>query len=166
MSRWSRRAFLTAGVLTTGVVVFGIAVRPGNRAGKVADLIATEDESVFNVWLKIAPDNSLTVIVPHAEMGQGVHTSLAMMIADEMDADWRLVRVREAPAHKEYANYAMARGYTIGDTEFPDFLVNTVNGFYLTATKLINMQITGGSLSVATTGQLGMRVAGQRQRRC
>lgn len=160
MSKWSRRAFLSAGVLAGGVVVFGIAIRPGNRARKVAGLIASPDETVFNVWLKIAPDNTVTAIIPHAEMGQGVHTTLAMMLADELDADWSLVRMQEAPAHKEFANYAMARGYTIGDIDFPAFLVDTVNGFFLTASKVINMQITGGSAATSATGQHGMRVAG------
>jgi isoquinoline 1-oxidoreductase beta subunit len=160
MGKWTRRAFISAGVLTGGVVVFGIAIRPGNRADKVAGLIASEEETVFNVWVKIAPDNTVTAIVPHAEMGQGVHTTLAMMLADEMDADWDLLEVLEAPAHKEYANYALAKGYAIGDKEFPSFLIDTVDGFFLTVTKAMNLQITGGSTSVPTTGQVGMRVAG------
>jgi len=160
MGKWTRRAFISAGVLTGGAVVFGIAIRPGNRADKVAGLIAGEGETVFNVWVKIAPDNTVTAIIPHADMGQGVHTTLAMMLADEMDADWDQVEVLEAPAHKEYANYALAKGYAVGDKEFPSFLIDTVDGFFLTVTKAMNLQITGGSTSVPTTGQVGMRVAG------
>jgi isoquinoline 1-oxidoreductase beta subunit len=160
MGKWSRRAFISSGVLATGVVVFGIAIRPGNRAAKVANLIAGEDETVFNVWVKISPDNTVTAIIPHAEMGQGVHTTLAMMLADEMDADWKLVRMIEAPAHREYANYALAKGYAAGDADFPAFLIDTVDGFFLAATKLMNLQITGGSTSTPTTGQQGMRIAG------
>ncbi|TDJ38441.1 MAG: xanthine dehydrogenase family protein molybdopterin-binding subunit, partial [Gammaproteobacteria bacterium] len=138
----------------------GVAIRPGNRAGKVAPLIAGEDETVFNVWVKISPDNTVTAIIPHAEMGQGVHTTLAMMLADEMDADWNLVRSLEAPAHKEYANYALAKGYTVGDVDFPAFLIDTIDGVFLTVTQMMSLQITGGSTSVATTGQQAMRVAG------
>jgi isoquinoline 1-oxidoreductase beta subunit len=160
MGKWTRRAFISAGVLAGGVVVFGVAIRPGDRSSKVAPLIAGEDETVFNVWLKIAPDNRITAIIPHADMGQGVHTTLAMMLADELDADWSLVDVLEAPAHKEYANYALAKGYAVGDVEFPSWLVDTVDGFFLTATKAMNLQITGGSTAVPTTGQAGMRVAG------
>ncbi len=160
MGKWSRRAFITAGVLAGGVVVFGVAIRPGNRAGKVAGLVASDDETVFNVWLKLSPDNTVTAIIPHAEMGQGVHTTLAMMLAEELDADWDLVRMMEAPAHEEYANYALAKGYALGEADFPAFLIDTVDGFFLMATKRMNLQITGGSTSVATTGQLGMRVAG------
>ena len=160
MNKWTRRAVLTAGVLAGGVVVFGIAVRPGNRAARVAGLVAGDDETVMNVWLKISPDNRVTAIVPHADMGQGVHTTLAMMLAEELDADWALVDVMEAPAHKEFANYALAKGYAAGDVDFPSFLVDTVDGFFLTVMKAMNMQITGGSTSVPTTGQFGLRVAG------
>ncbi len=160
MNKWTRRAFISAGVLAGGVVVFGIAIRPGNRAGKVAGLVADDNESLFNVWLKIATDNTVTAIIPHAEMGQGVHTTLAMMLADELDADWNLVDMIEAPAHIEYANYALAKGYAAGGVDFPAFLVDTVDGFFLTATKWMKLQITGGSTSVPTTGQHAMRVAG------
>ena len=119
MGKWTRRAFISAGVLAGGVVVFGIAIRPGDRSDKVAGLIANDEETVFNVWVKIAPDNKVTAIIPHADMGQGVHTTLAMMLADEMDADWDLIEFMEAPAHKEFANYALAKGYAAGDVDFP-----------------------------------------------
>jgi len=160
MGKWSRRAFITTGVLAGGAVVIGVAIRPGNRADKVAGLIAGDTETVFNVWVKISPDNKITAVIPHAEMGQGVHTTLAMMLADEMDADWSLVAMMEAPAHKEYANYALAKGFILGDPDFPAFLIGTVDGVFLAASKSENLQITGGSTSVAITGQLGMRVAG------
>ena len=160
MGKWTRRAFITTGVLAGGAVVIGVAIRPGNRAGKVAPLIAGEDETVFNVWVKISPDNTVTAIIPHAEMGQGVHTTLAMMLAEEMDADWNYVSMIEAPARAEYANYALAKGYTAGDIDFPAFLVDTIDGVFLTATQMMSLQITGGSTSVPTTGQHAMRVAG------
>ena len=160
MGKWTRRAFITAGVLAGGAVVIGVAIRPGNRAGKVGPLVAGEDETVMNVWLKISPDNTVTAIIPHAEMGQGVHTTLAMMLADEMDADWDGVSMIEAPARTEYANYALAKGYTVGDVDFPAFLVDTIDGIFLTATQMMSLQITGGSTSVPTTGQHAMRVAG------
>jgi isoquinoline 1-oxidoreductase beta subunit len=160
MSKWTRRAFITTGALAGGAVIIGVAIRPGNRAGKVAPLVAGEDETVFNVWVKISPDNTVTAIIPHAEMGQGVHTTLAMMLAEEMDADWEKVAMLEAPARSEYANYALAKGFAAGDVDFPAFLVDTVDGFFLTATKFMSLQITGGSTSVPMTGQQAMRVAG------
>ena len=160
MKKWTRRAFIGAGVLAGGTLVIGIAIRPGNRSSKVAGLIASEGETVMNIWLKIAPDNTVTVIIPHAEMGQGVHTALAMMLADEMDADWSKVKFIEAPAEKEYANFAVAKGFIAGDATFPKFLEETIDGVFLTAVKSMNFQITGGSASVRFTGQHAMRIAG------
>ena len=158
MRKWTRRAFVTTGVLAGGTLAIGVGIRPGNRARKVADAVSVDNETLVNIWLKIAADNSVTVIVPHAEMGQGVHTTLAMMLADELDADWEQVRMMEAPAHEEYANYALARGYVAGDRDFPAFFLPTVDGFFLTATKMMSLQITGGSTSTPYTGQLAMRL--------
>jgi isoquinoline 1-oxidoreductase beta subunit len=160
MGKWSRRAFISTGIAAGGVVVFGVAIRRGDRSDDVRQLVAEDGEALFDAWLKIAPDNTVTVIVPHAEMGQGVHTTLAMMLADELDADWSHVEVLEAPGHKEYANYAMARGYVASDIDFPAWLVDTVDGFFFRATQAIALQITGGSTSVRTTGQIAMRVTG------
>jgi isoquinoline 1-oxidoreductase beta subunit len=160
MKKWTRRAFIGAGVLAGGTLVIGIAIRPGNRSSKVAGLIASEGETVMNVWLKIAPDNTVTAIIPHAEMGQGVHTALAMMLADEMDADWLKVTFQEAPADKEYANFTLLKGFVAGNATFPKFIGETIDGVFLTAVKSLNFQITGGSASVRFTGQQAMRIAG------
>ena len=160
MNKWTRRAFITTGVLTSGVVIFGVAIRPGNRTSKVAKLVGSKDETLLNIWLKISKDNIITAIIPHAEMGQGVHTSLCMMLADEMDADWSKVRFEEAPGQKEYANYALIQGFVAGGVEFPTFLLGTMEGVFLTAGKMMNIQVTGGSGSVRFTGMGAMRVAG------
>jgi isoquinoline 1-oxidoreductase beta subunit len=160
MGKWTRRAFLSTGILAGGVLAIGVAIRPGNRSSKVAGLVAADNESMINIWLKLGADNSVTAIIPHAEMGQGVHTTLAMMLADELDADWSLVKMLEAPAHPEYANYALARGFALGDKQFPSWLLPTVDGFFLQATKMMSLQITGGSTSTSTTGQHAMRIAG------
>lgn len=160
MGKWTRRAFVTTGIVAGGALAIGVAIRPGNRSSRVAKLVAGDGDSLINIWLKLGTDNSVTAIIPHAEMGQGVHTTLAMMLADELDADWSLVRMQEAPAVSEYANYALARGYALGDKEFPEWLVPTVDGFFLQATKFMNLQITGGSTSTPTTGQHAMRIAG------
>jgi isoquinoline 1-oxidoreductase beta subunit len=160
MGKWTRRAFITTGVLAGGTLAIGIAIRPGDRRSKVAGLIAGEEETVLNIWVKIAPDNTITAIVPHAEMGQGVHTSLTMMLADELDADWSAIKMLEAPAHKEYASYAVARGHSLGEVDIPSFLIDTVDGSFLKSTQIMGLQITGGSTSVRTTGVVAMRVAG------
>jgi isoquinoline 1-oxidoreductase beta subunit len=160
MKKWTRRAFITTGVLAGSTLIVGIAIRPGNRSAKVAQLISEPGDTVINIYLKISSDNIITVIIPHAEMGQGIHTTLAMMLADEMDADWSKVRFQEAPANREYANYAMLKGFVAGEANFPKFLVDTVDGALLLAGKKFNWQLTGGSASVRFTGMHAMRIAG------
>lgn len=158
--KWTRRGLITAGIVAGGALIVGVAIRPGHRAPKIRSLVAKGDEALLNVWVKIAPDNRIVAIVPHAEMGQGVHTSLAQMLADELDADWNLVEVMEAPAHEEYANYTLGKGFLLGDVDVPRVLVGTVDGAFLKISQALDLQITGGSLSVRATGVHGMRVAG------
>ena len=113
MGKWTRRAFLTTGVLAGGGLIVGVAIRPGHRTPKLAKFMQNDDEVLINAWVKILPDNSIKVIVPHAEMGQGVHTALPMMLADEMEADWSTVSMEQAPAHEEYATFHVARQFML-----------------------------------------------------
>jgi isoquinoline 1-oxidoreductase beta subunit len=101
-SALSRRSFLVS-VGGTGIAVafgglphdaFGAAVAP-----------AAEGNYRPNAWVTIAADGTVTIISPASEMGQGVMTSMPMLIAEDMDADWRKVRIVQAPADaKNYGN--------------------------------------------------------------
>lgn len=163
MAKWTRRAFLTAGVIAGGGLLVGVTVgvliRPGHRTPKLAKFMQKDGEVLVNAWLKLLPDNSVRIIVPHAEMGQGAQTALAMMLADEMDADWSTVSIEEAPAHDEYANFHLARDFILPG-KVPGMVNNTVDGVFLTITQQLGLQITGGSYSIRATGVRGMRVAG------
>ena len=160
MDKWTRRGFITAGVVGGSALVIGVAIRPGHQASKVAKYVVDEGESLVNAWIKIDANNKVTAIVPHSEMGQGAQTALTQMLADELDAKWEDVSFMEAPAEDAYANWAMAKGYILGDMKIPDMLVGTVNGVFMQASNAMHLQITGGSASVRTTGVYGMRVAG------
>src|SRR5262249_33663560 len=116
------------------------------------------DAGQLNTWIVITPDNTVTVLVPHCEMGQGTQTALAMMAAEEMNADWARVRVKEAPALDAYANAYIIRAF-LGDG-IPGPLARGFDyGTYRLA-SWFGTQMTGGSLSVRSTGHFGMRVAG------
>jgi isoquinoline 1-oxidoreductase beta subunit len=58
----------------------------------------------MNGWVKIGVDNTVTIIMSKSEMGQGVHTGLAMLLAEELDADWAMVRVEQSPIEPIYNN--------------------------------------------------------------
>jgi len=69
-----------------------------------------------NAFVRVAPDDSVTVVLAHSEMGQGIWTSLAMLIAEEMDCDWSKIRVEHAPAAPAYAHTAYGLQMTGGST--------------------------------------------------
>ncbi|WP_443027785.1 molybdopterin cofactor-binding domain-containing protein [Sphingopyxis sp. MWB1] len=68
------------------------------------NISATEDEHIFNAFLKIGVDGHISAIVPQCEMGQGVTTLLPQIMADELGADWRTIAVETAPISPLYAN--------------------------------------------------------------
>jgi len=160
MGKWTRRGFITAGVIGGAALVVGVAIRPGNQNSKVAKYVTVDGESLINIWVKIDENNHVTVIVPHSEMGQGAQTALTQMLADELDANWDDVSFIEAPAEDAYANGPMGKGFILGDTKIPEILVGSVDGLFMTVASAMHLQITGGSTSIRATGVYGMRVAG------
>lgn len=160
MGKWTRRGLIAAGVLTGGAFAVGVGIREGHRAPRLAGMVAGEGETLVNVWVKLAQDNTITAIVPHSEMGQGVFTAMAQMLAEEMDADWEHVTFEQAPAHEAYANYPLGKGYLLGDIRVPGLVADSLNGGMLRVAQNMSLQITGGSTAVRFTGQTGMRVAG------
>src|SRR5246127_3909167 len=70
-----------------------------------------------NAFVRIASDNTVTVVSKHLEMGQGTYTGLATLVAEELDADWNQVRVEAAPADNDkYKNLLMGIQLTGGST--------------------------------------------------
>ncbi|MBB3224093.1 xanthine dehydrogenase family protein molybdopterin-binding subunit [Pseudoduganella umbonata] len=94
----SRREFLKLSITVGGSIVVGV--------GYYGTAHATPEDSAFspNAYVRIAPDNSVTVICGKSEMGQGVHTAYAQIVAEELDADWSTIVVEQAPVHLDHAN--------------------------------------------------------------
>jgi isoquinoline 1-oxidoreductase subunit beta len=111
--------------------------------------------------VKIGADNRVTAIVPHSDMGQGAQSALAQMLADELDARWEDVSVLEAPGRRRLRQLRPGQRVRHGGLRSP-VLVPTVDGAMLRISDFMHLQITGGSMSVRTTGVYGMRVAGCR----
>ena len=158
MNKWTRRAFIGAGTVAGGGFLLGVTgftFAPGRHSLVLAD---AADKGQLTTWITISPDNAITILIPHCEMGQGTWTALAMMAADEMDADWATVRVQEAPALDAYANGYIVRA--AGGSYVPAVLGRGVDyGAYKIA-EWFGFQVTGGSTAVRGTGEYGMRVAG------
>ena len=158
--KWTRRGFITAGVVAGGTFMVGVAIRPGHIEKKQRRYVEGEGETLVTAWVKIGEDNKVTAIVPHSEMGQGVLTALGAMLAEEMDVEWDNLEIVEAPAEKDYANFALAREFIMGGKKVSGIVQDTVNGAFLMISKKMGLQITGGSASVRFTGTAAMQTAG------
>ncbi len=71
---------------------------PGGSPGDAPGQAPAGEPVALSAWIKIGADEQVTITITRSEMGQGVRTSLAMIVADELDADWERVRVTQAPA--------------------------------------------------------------------
>lgn len=155
----TRRQVLISGAAVGGGLVLGAFMVDGDVRKQARKIHGVAGEFFLHTWIRVANDGIVTVLVPHSEMGQGVHTTLPMMLAEEMDADWEMVRMEQAPAHPTFANPSLPRGFILpGD--IPGFLTDMVDFATLKTAQLMNLQLTGGSTSVRYTGQYGMRQAG------
>ena len=159
--KWTRRAFIGAGSVAGGGLVLGvggIAFAP-NRLRYVPEGAAGDGH--LTTWIKITPDNQTTVLIPHCEMGQGALTGLGMLLVEELDADWSLCRVEEAPAEDVYANGYVVRAF-LEESGFavPGWLERALDYGSFKIADFVGLQVTGGSTSTRGTGAFGMRVAG------
>lgn len=109
----SRREFLKSSAVIGGglVVAFCVPV-----AGRFANAKATESTFVPNAFLRVGSDDTVTVLIAHSEMGQGIWTALPMLIAEELDADWSKIRVEHAPAAKDYLHTVFGAQMTGGSS--------------------------------------------------
>ncbi|MFN3938442.1 MAG: molybdopterin cofactor-binding domain-containing protein [Gemmobacter sp.] len=155
LGRIARRTFLVGSAAVAGGVAFGVWYV---RADVANPLVPGEGESVLNPWL-ILDAKGATVVVPRAEMGQGVQTTLAALVAEELDMGWDQVRVIHGPPARAYYNGAMMGG-TIPTPEwrrsaFQEWMAEQAS----VIAKAMGLQVTGGS--TATADAFGkMRLAG------
>lgn len=161
----SRRMILLGGLGATGALVVGYALWPSDRLQRADALAAGPNECFVNNWIKIASDDTITVVVPHCDMGTGIYTALPQMAAEELDADWSKVHVEAAPPDTIFANGPLGEGFilsvqNVNGDQIPAFLRGTVANTFRTIAGFMDLQVTGGSSAVRATGVYGMRVAG------
>ena len=115
ISSVSRRTFLQAGSLATGGLMLGVSLPGGLGEALAAGTLHTP-----NAWVHIADDNTITLISARSEMGQGVYTSMPMLIAEELNVDLRKIQVAIAPPGKIYVNALLGAQITGGSTSVRD----------------------------------------------
>lgn len=112
----SRRRFLKNGAVLGGGLVVAFVI-PDSKRFALAETPAPGAASFApNAFLRVGSDDSVTVLLAHSEMGQGVWTGLAMLIAEELDADWTTIKVEHAPAAQAYAHPNFGIQMTGGST--------------------------------------------------
>ncbi len=112
-----RREFIRTGAAIGGGLLIGLYAPLSNETGSV--LAAAEKDVALNAFVRIGADESVTVIAAHSEMGQGVYTSLPMLLNEELQADWSKIRVEAAPVDKVYNHPVFGMQMTGGSTTSP-----------------------------------------------
>ena len=144
-----RRTLLLGGAATAGALVIGWGVvPPRQRLHTAQPLPQATGQVALNGWLKVAADNTVTVMMAKSEMGQGAHTGLAAILAEELDADWAQVRLEMAPIDDIYNNLAtVVDGLPFHPDN--DGSIKAVAG-WLTAKTMreVGVMMTGGSSSI------------------
>ena len=111
MSRLSRREFVAAGIAAGAGLVVGFYLPHAGRSTK----------EVFspNAYLRITPDNKITIVVARSEMGQGVRTALPMILAEELEADWKQIEIEQAGASTLYGDQTTGGSASVKTTWDP-----------------------------------------------
>ncbi|KQQ89325.1 acylaldehyde oxidase [Massilia sp. Leaf139] len=151
---------MLGGLVAGGALLVGWGTRPPRqRLHTSAPLPVANGAVALNGWIAINADGTVSVVVPRSEMGQGVHTALPMLVAEELDAALASVRIAPAPIDKIFGNLAVLRE----NLPFhPDERGNVKDGVQWVLGKVgreLGIMFTGGSTSVKDAWQ-PMREAG------
>jgi isoquinoline 1-oxidoreductase beta subunit len=107
MAQLKRRHFILGTLAVGGALAVGwLAAPPRQRLTGARPLPTGPGQTPLNGWVKVGRDGTVTVMMSQAEMGQGSHTGIAMLLAEELDADWATVRLEQAPYDSIYNNIA------------------------------------------------------------
>ncbi|MBM3388738.1 MAG: xanthine dehydrogenase family protein molybdopterin-binding subunit [Betaproteobacteria bacterium] len=166
-----RRRFLMLGVGAGGALVVGCgpldprergqAPRPAQPTGaeRAVNAEAPAASVALNAWLRLAPDGRVSVALPRAEMGQGVYTALAMLVAEELEVPWTQVGVEPAYPDRVYANTALLHAVLPFQPDDHGWWVQAARWTLSNAAVMLSLNVTGGSTSVRAAWE-PMRWAG------
>ena len=155
-----RRHFIGAMALGTGGLAIGWSVWPARqRLMPSTPLPTIASQPAFNGWVRIGEDDRVTVVIARSEMGQGSHTGLAMLLADELDARWDQVQIEQAPIDDIYNNQSAAVDGLPFHPDNQGRLKRTAQFLTGKTMREFGLMMTGGSSSIKDLW-LPMREAG------
>jgi isoquinoline 1-oxidoreductase beta subunit len=143
-----KRYFLLMGIGAVGALTVGWGVQPPRQRLTGKALPVTDGQIALNAWLKLNKDGTVTLAMPKSEMGQGIFTALAMIVAEEMDLPLASIRIEQSPIDKIYGN---VMGLAEGIPFRPDDEGSIARTARWTMQKLmreLGIMMTGGSSSV------------------
>lgn len=155
----TRRTFLLGGAAAGALVVGWTLLRPEDRLDANLPPPAATDDARLNGWVVIGTDNRVTIVMSKAEMGQGVHTGAAMLLADELDADWSQVRVEQSAVDPLYINHENLPRSLPYRPDDDGALAHISEYLARRSARLLGSMVTGGSTSIVDLWQ-PMREAG------
>ena len=148
-----RRTWLLSAAGAAGALIVGWgALPPRSRTGSGRLWPPAEDQVALNGWIKITADGSVVLAMARSEMGQGVHTALPMLVAEELDVPLSRVHLEQAGADSIYGNVAMlVAGLPFHPFELEErpFKVRAGEWVVRKLARELGINATGGSSSVA-----------------
>ena len=119
---FKRRTFIKTSTFAGAGLALGFTFVPlvnSATGGRVS--VSGEKGAELGLWIRIAPDGTITLIAPSSEMGQGVNTSLSMILAEELEADWKSIKTETAPVNSDYKNPEQPMQLTGGSASIKGF---------------------------------------------
>ena len=150
-----RRTLILSALGATGSLVVGWGAMPArSRMGTATTMVPTEGDVALNGWIKIAKDGHVILAMPRSEMGQGVHTGLAVLVAEELDVPLSTVKLEQAGPDKIYGNVAMFLGALPfhpleAEGENPSAGVKLGHWMVGKIARELGISVTGGSSSLS-----------------
>ncbi len=157
LAKITRRSLLVGTAAVAGGVVFGF-YRYKRPYPNPLERNLAEGEFAITPYIRI-DQAGITIITPRAEMGQGVHSTLAALVAEELDVDWEDILVEHGPASKAYYNSAVLEEGAPVSSFDASKKAEALRGFMQVPPKLFGLQLTGASSSIPDAYNK-MRLAG------
>ena len=159
-----RRTWLLGTTVGVGALLVGWSLSPQrSRLGLGSLMQPGEGDMALNGWIKVLPDGGVVLAMPRSEMGQGVHTALPMLAAEELDVPLAAMRIEQAGADAIYGNVAMlvaSLPFHPEEEEREDGFGRVKAGRWLVGkvARELGINATGGSSSVADAWEV-VRIA-------
>src|SRR5882672_4241824 len=145
-----RRIFLIGTGVVAGALAIGVYrfYRPRDRLSPPAALHPGTSDTILTAWIRLGTDGLVTVQMPRQEMGQGIASTLALIVAEEMDADPARVSFEEAPVDATYANATVLGDGVPFRPDDSSVIARVVRVSQFRMGEALGVQVTGGSTSV------------------